>query len=575
MRKLKSLRLVVVLSVIAGLVVAACGGADPTPTPAPTATSVPAPTATPAPTPTPLPPPTDVGVSKGGTLTLADRGSSSGLEPILSRLPANLRWVAPMYTRLIQLDESDDLAPLLAETWSVEENGTRFTFNLRDSVTFHDGTPLTAEDVAYSWDKMANPPEGTSSLFSSVFGPIIDTIAAPDATTVVITTTNTVGWFLGHVPVVSIVPKHAHEPVAADGGFTDTGLGSGPFVFESYTPKVELVMTANPDYFEAGLPFLDEIRWPFIAESQAMIAALISGRLLHSGSTDLTQEQVDAIKAQLSDLQVYTAPRGITIGIGFNHNNPNLANPKIREALVIAMDERDIIDVAYPGGVFPGTFFPGAGRFGIPEDEWNDYAMYGFGKSRDERLEMAKQMLDEAGATDLKFLLDKPGKEPALEGRRGRAGPPAAHRSGDRAGGLRRPGQPFRLYEERSLRHRDVLGRGNGIRRTGAFLVRSLVFGGAGVRGWRPEAVRLFEPPHRRAAQRVEGDDRHCQAHADYAGSRPPAVARCAQQAVRVPDVGQRSRPAGPQPSGGAARSQPLALAGRLDRHKISAHRLW
>ena len=139
MRKLKSLRLVVVLSVIAGLVVAACGGADPTPTPAPTATSVPTPTATPAPTPTPLPPPTDVGVSKGGTLTLADRGSSSGLEPILSRLPANLRWVAPMYTRLIQLDESDDLAPLLAETWSVEENGTRFTFNLRDSVTFHDG----------------------------------------------------------------------------------------------------------------------------------------------------------------------------------------------------------------------------------------------------------------------------------------------------------------------------------------------------------------------------------------------------------------------------------------------------
>ena len=415
MRKLKSLRLVVVLSVIAGLLVAACGGADPTPTPAPTATSVPAPTATPAPTPTPPPPPTDVGVSRGGTLTLGDRGSSSGLEPILSRLPANLRWVAPMYTRLIQLDENDDLAPLLAETWSVEENGTRFTFNLRDSVTFHDGTPLTAEDVAYSWDKMANPPEGTSSLFSSVFGPIIDTIAAPDATTVVITTTNTVGWFLGHVPVVSIVPKHAHEPVAADGGFTDTGLGSGPFVFESYTPKVELVMTANPDYFEAGLPFLDEIRWPFIAESQAMIAALISGRLLHSGSTDLTQEQVDAIKAQLSDLQVYTAPRGITIGIGFNHNNPNLANPKIREALVIAMDERDIIDVAYPGGVFPGTFFPGAGRFGIPEDEWNDYAMYGFGKSRDERLEMAKQMLDEAGATDLSFYWISRAKSPHLK----------------------------------------------------------------------------------------------------------------------------------------------------------------
>jgi len=405
MQKLRSWKLAIVLAVFTGLVVVACGGSDPTATPRPTAPP-PAATATPRPAPTATlpPPPTDAGVTRGGTLTLADRGSASGLEPILSRLPANLRWAAPMYSRLIQLDANDNLAPLLAESWTVEDEGTRFTFKLREGVTFHDGTPLTSEDVAYSWNTMANPPEGTSSLFSSVFGPILGAIETPDATTVVFTTSNTVGWFLGHVPVVSIVPKHAHEPVAAEGGFTDTGLGSGPFEFDSYTPKTELAMTANPGYFEAGLPFIDRIEWPFIQEAQAMIAALSTGRLQHSGSTDLTQVEVDSVRAQLPDLQVFNAPRGITIGIGFNHNNPDLANPAIRQALVLAMDERDIIDIAYPGGVFPGTFFPGAGRFGIPEDEWNDYAMYGFGLSRDERLDMAKQMLEEAGAKDLEFL---------------------------------------------------------------------------------------------------------------------------------------------------------------------------
>ena len=338
---------------------------------------------------------------EGGIFTAANRGSMNGMDPILSSLPANIRWAAPMYSRLLTLDKDANILPLLATSWTVSDDLKVYTFNIKDDVKFHDGQPLTSEDVVYTWDVMINPPEGVPSLRQSLFDAVIDKIEAPDPTTVKITTKIIVGWFLGHVPIVGILPKHAHQPVAAEGGFSATGMGSGPFKFVEFKPKVLMVLEANPDYYE-GIPPLDGIEWPFIFESEAVIAAMITGRLMHFGSNPANSEEIDAIRGGRPDIQIFRAARGISRGIGFNHQNEFLAKKPIREALVLALVEEDIIKVGYPGAVLPGTFFPG--RSGIPESEWNDYAMYGFGLSRDERLAKAKEILEAEGATDLKFL---------------------------------------------------------------------------------------------------------------------------------------------------------------------------
>lgn len=401
--------------ILLAIVAVACAPAA-TPLPAAAPTAAPAagastPSLQPTPTPRPAPAPAPA-VSRGGILTLRDAGSFNALEPILSSLPANPRVAAPMYSRLLSLGKDDDLLPMLAKDWTITQNGTVFTFNLRDDVQFHDGKPLTAADVVYSFDMTLTPPKGTVSINKQVFDPVIAKVEALNPQTVRITTKRTSGWFLGHVPIVTIVPKHAHELVAPQGGFTNTGLGSGPFKFQSWTPKLELILSANKSYFKRDLPYLDEIRWLFVADSEAAIAAMITGRLLHSGSLDFTEEEVAAIKAR-QEVSVLTAPRGITAGVGFNNTNPDLAKKRVREALVLAMDERDIINVAYPGGVLPGSWFPD--RFGIPEAERTQFAMYGFGLSREQRLDRAKKILAEEGATNIKFVWASRANSPHLK----------------------------------------------------------------------------------------------------------------------------------------------------------------
>lgn len=397
-----SLSRILAISLVTFVAVACAPAAAPTSAPAPT-TGVVAPTAIPQP-PTPTPAPA---VTRGGVLTFRAQGSLASVDPLWPGGTAEARVTAPMYSRLLSLDKEDKLSPLLAREWSVSQDGKVFTFKLRDDVKFHDGTPLTAEDVIYSYNMTVDPPKGIVSQHKGVFAPIIDKLEAVDPYTVRVTTKRAVGWFLSHVPIVQIAPKQAHEPLAAQGGFKASGLGSGPFKFQSQTSAVEFRMVRNESYFKKGLPYLDEVRWAVIADDQATIAAFISGRIQHSGGKDFDQETVDAVKAQ-RQVTVEKFPRPLFAGIPFNFSNPQLAKKRVREALVLALDAKTINDVAYPGGRLPGSFF--LGKFGIPPEERNQYAMFGFGKPSKDNVDAAKKILTEERATDLQLsLLAYPG----------------------------------------------------------------------------------------------------------------------------------------------------------------------
>lgn len=388
------------IMMVSALVFGACAPALPQ-TPAPAGA---APSSAPLPMPSPTPAPAAV---RGGVLTLRAQGALGSVDPLWPGGTAEARVSAPMYSRLLSLDKEDRLQPLLAKEWNVTQDGKVFTFNLRDDIKFHDGKPLTADDVVYSFKMTIDPPKGVISQHKGVFAPIIEKLEAVDPYTVRFTTKRAVGWFLSHVPIVQIAPKHAREPVEAQGGFKASGIGSGPFKFQSQTSAVEFRMVRNESYFKKGLPYLDEVRWAVIADDQATIAAFISGRVQHSGGKDFDQEMIDAVKAQ-REVVVEKFPRPIFAGIPFNFNNPQLAKKRVREALVLALDAKTINDVAYPGGRLPGSFF--LGKFGIPPEERNQYAMFGFGKPPKDNWDTAKKILAEEGAANLQLsLLTYPG----------------------------------------------------------------------------------------------------------------------------------------------------------------------
>ncbi|MCJ7717785.1 MAG: ABC transporter substrate-binding protein, partial [Anaerolineales bacterium] len=145
-----------------------------------------------------------------------------------------------VYDYLIDVDSKSKPVPRLALDWSVSDDGLLYTFNLADYVTFHDGTPFSAADVVWTYDRLRNPDLGFAT--SSLYGNIIS-IDAVDDHTVAFTLENPNPFFL-----YDLSDNHA---LIIKNGTEDASdfNGTGPFVVTNYSPEDRIILEANPDYF--------------------------------------------------------------------------------------------------------------------------------------------------------------------------------------------------------------------------------------------------------------------------------------------------------------------------------------
>lgn len=367
-------------------------------------------TATPSVVPTtrkPEPTPTSQ-VVRGGEFVGRARSEFDN-DPLWMGSIGDLSVSASVYSRLLNLDSQKAVLPLIAKTWKIDQTGTTFTFELERGVRFHDGKPLTADDVVYSFNATINPPKGVISIMQGVFGPVVAKVVALDPYIVQITTKRPANWFLTHVAILNIAPKHAHEGTASQGGFGGNALGSGPFKLQTRVPGVEMRLERNKDYFRPGLPYLDGVRWVIVDDNEAAIAAIITGRIQSSGPRNLSDEQIQRIRTRTKSdttakVNIDEVFKNEARNVGFNLHNPQLANKRVREALVLAMDENAINDVAYPGVNLPGSWMPG--RYGIPVEERKQYAMFGYGLPLEQRLDRARKILAEEKVGDLRLRFE-------------------------------------------------------------------------------------------------------------------------------------------------------------------------
>ncbi len=177
-----------------------------------------------------------------------------------------------MFDTLIKFDDEGEAVPVLAESWETSDDQTQTTFHLRDDAVFHDGTPVTAADVAYSIDIRANPESiakyGSWALFGDA---MYGSVEATDDTTVVVTTTSAFR-LIDAMRRVMVVP----EGSADDPDFGQNPIGSGPFSFVSFDPGVKLTVKAFPDYW-GGAPSIETLTFNTIADIGAQASALRSG----------------------------------------------------------------------------------------------------------------------------------------------------------------------------------------------------------------------------------------------------------------------------------------------------------
>ena len=348
---------------------------------------------------------------RGGTLTyMIPADAPPTLDGHRETTFATAHAAAPFYSVLIRVNPdnpsstTDFVCDLCTEMPTPTDGGKTWTFKIRQGVKFHDGSPLTAADVAMNWQYIVHPPDGVASARESYFV-MVDKVEAPDPTTVVFRLNYPTSAFLPALadPFAWIYKKDILEKDPR--WFEKNIMGSGPFKFESYEIGQSIKGVRNPDYYHQGQPYLDGFVAIFAAKQAVRVDAIRADRaslefrgVPPSARDELVRELGDKITVQTSDWNCVNL-------VTPNHKRKPFDDARVRRALALAVDAwkgapalSKIANVHTVGGIV----FPGSPLAATKEELetlagfWPDIA-----KSRAE----AKRLLKEAGAEGVKFEL--------------------------------------------------------------------------------------------------------------------------------------------------------------------------
>lgn len=317
-------------------------------------------------------------------LRIAREQDSTTLDPVYTILAPDIWVLNQIFSSLVRANaDATDIVPDLAESWTVSEDGTVYTFKLRDA-QFSDGTPVTAEDVVFSLERVRD--EETSPM-RGLFTVMVKA-EAPDPKTAVLTLSTASPAFMSTLAMFagSIVPKHAVE--AAGESFGEHPIGSGGFVLEEWRRGDRIILKKNPLYWEAGLPKLDGIEWIYVANDNTRVLQLTAGEV--DAATFIPWNQIPSLEADPAvHIQLDKSTRMDHILV--NHSHAPLDQKSVRQALNMAIDQKAIVDaVTFGFGVPANSFFPLDGMDYNP-----DNPNYPYDPDR------AMAMLAEAGVSDL------------------------------------------------------------------------------------------------------------------------------------------------------------------------------
>ena len=339
----------------------------------------------------------------GGTVRIGVGGSPDSLNPGNGLLAEAYVLYELVYDTPIGINQAGEFVPELATDWSVSDDGLTWTMTIRDDAVFHDGEPVTAEDVAFSMQLYKDTPDFP---YLPSYASYFETIEATDATTVTLTTAEPLGAFEAQIVFMYVLPKHIWEDVEDPLEFQNEDMiGSGPFKLAENKRREFTRLAANPDYFK-GSPHVDEVIFQTYRNADARVQALTNGDLDAISEFPPTAfaalNNAEGVTVHVSDIAAGGDIRDVLLNMVSPENcptddggkctgHPALQDVEVRQALAMAMDKQNIIDVALLGLGSIGVGFvpPGLGEYFIGTDASPAYDVAG-----------ANALLDQAGYTD-------------------------------------------------------------------------------------------------------------------------------------------------------------------------------
>lgn len=290
------------------------------------------------------------------------------LNPYLSITSAGTEMGRLMYEFMTTNAAKDNHpVPGLAKSWKHSKNGLTWTFTIRDGAKWSDGKPITAHDVAYTYNRMLQDP--TAATANGNFVTNFKTVTAPDDHTVVIKTKSPQATMTDlDIP---ILPKHVWQDVPASklGTFKNeqpNAVGSGPFVLSEFKQGQYVKFKANKNYWRRQQPKIDELDFVHFNNAESAVQALLKGSVdLIDQGVKLTPAQFDKLKSS-DNIQVNKAKGRRTVDLLLNpgattnedkpigDGNPVLKDQRVRDAIADSLDLKTIVKRAYGGYAQPG-----------------------------------------------------------------------------------------------------------------------------------------------------------------------------------------------------------------------------
>jgi peptide/nickel transport system substrate-binding protein len=269
------------------------------------------------------------------------------LDPAFASADAEIAVLNAVYDYLVDIGVDNAIESRLATDWTVSEDGLTYTFTLAEGVTFHDGSPLTAEDVVWTFNRLRDPELElpTADLYAN-----ISAVEATGEREVTFSLEERNPFFL-----YDLSDNHA-VILKADTADADTAFnGTGPFMVESYSAGNRMALTANPDYFMADKPGVERLEFIFFSDQVAGVDAL------RGGQVDLVMRMPTALFATLEGapgIETANVPTNAFDLVRLRADRPPGDDPRVQQALKLATDRQAIVELVTLGLAAPGQDSP-------------------------------------------------------------------------------------------------------------------------------------------------------------------------------------------------------------------------
>ena len=266
----------------------------------------------------------------GAVLRIGWAGAPANLDPISASADTEIALLNAIYDYLVDTDVENNLVPRLATDWEVSDDGLTYTVTIAEGVTFHNGDPLTLDDIIWTFDRLRSPDTATADLFAN-----IESIEPGEGNTLVFTLTEPNPDFM-----YTLTDNHAVILQANAENIGSEFNGTGPFILDSYTPADRATLSANPNYFQ-GAPGVAGIEFLFLGDNEAAVNAL------RGGVIDAVMRLDNATYLSLVDDPGFTSVEVPTNGhdlVRLRADREPGSDPLVREAFKLATDRQAIFE---------------------------------------------------------------------------------------------------------------------------------------------------------------------------------------------------------------------------------------